>query len=592
MRNYIISAALFVLCGASAAAETPLQLYAAGATVSKRILPDTPLEQKAEQLRLTATPGEYEPVSWVVRSEAAIPALSIEVTPLRSADGAEIAADRCDVKVVKCWYQAGTADGLSPLPDAIAQAKDRRVLVPELLLHDDGLVFVEPAIQRNFLRLRFPESDRYWDVSDSITDDTMWVNPYPAAQYPVADAPALLPFDLAAAANRQLWLTVHVPEDAAAGEYAGTVRMSSAGKLLAELPLHVTVLPFRLDDPHTNYDPDREFVSTIYYLTIAKAAHQDNLNLYHRSLAQYEAELRNLIAHGVTTPAINQLAEMHRFDEAEFADLTEVLQVRRKLGLASQPVFLIGMHNLNYEDSIAADAAGLKQLQDRARQIIAAVQENLGHSDVYFYGLDEARTEALLKGQVPFWQALQAIGGKVWVSGYKPVDVPPGNFAHVGKDLDVLACANAPEREESAKWHSENHRIFNYANPQVGLEDAGIYRRNFGLLLYLANYDGAANFCYSSPFGNPWNDFDHTHWRDHSFVYPTVDGVIDTVQWEGYREGIDDIRYASTLRRKIRNSAKPEAAAAAAWLDQLEITPDSDMDAIRSQMISWILALQ
>ena len=31
----------------------------------------------------------------------------------------------------------------------------------------------------------------------------------------------------------------------------------------------------------------------------------------------------------------------------------------------------------------------------------------------------------------------------------------------------------------------------------------------------------------------------------------TVDGVIDTIAWEGYREGVDDVRYVTTLQKAI-----------------------------------------
>jgi len=44
------------------------------------------------------------------------------------------------------------------------------------------------------------------------------------------------------------------------------------------------------------------------------------------------------------------------------------------------------------------------------------------------------------------------------------------------------------------------------------------------------------------------------------FVYPTVDGVIDTIAWEGYREGIDDLRYLATLRKAIGKAEKSAAA--------------------------------
>ena len=76
-------------------------------------------------------------------------------------------------------------------------------------------------------------------------------------------------------------------------------------------------------------------------------------------------------------------------------------------------------------------------------------------------------------------------------------------------------------------------------------------------------------------------------------AYPTVDGVIDTLQWEGYREGVDDIRYLATLLSAIDqagSSKSKDADAARQWLDTLDI--NGDLDAIRTQMIDWILKLR
>ena len=76
-------------------------------------------------------------------------------------------------------------------------------------------------------------------------------------------------------------------------------------------------------------------------------------------------------------------------------------------------------------------------------------------------------------------------------------------------------------------------------------------------------------------------------------AYPTVDGVIDTLQWEGYREGVDDTRYLATLLDaidKVEPSKGKDADAARKWLDRLDI--NGDLDAIRVQMIDWILKLR
>ena len=166
----------------------------------------------------------------------------------------------------------------------------------------------------------------------------------------------------------------------------------------------------------------------------------------------------------------------------------------------------------------------------------------------------------------------------------------------MGDVQDLLICWGPPLASEAARWHSVGHKIWCYYNPQGGIENPEVYRRNFGLLLWKANYDGAATFSFQAAAGNPWDDFDDPRQRDFMFAYPTIDGVIDTIAWEGYREGIDDIRYATTLAlaiRKARESGKREAEdtalAAEQWIEELDT--GRDLDTVRLEMIDLILRL-
>ena len=134
-----------------------------------------------------------------------------------------------------------------------------------------------------------------------------------------------------------------------------------------------------------------------------------------------------------------------------------------------------------------------------------------------------------------------------------------------------------------------------------GVENPEIYRRNFGLLLWKANYDGAANFAYqhcSKDKGSVWNEFDTPHGRrDHNFTYPTMDGVIDTIAWEGYREAIDDIKYATTLKLAIEKAKKSGdgkikgiALSAEEYLSRRNLKT-VDLDTVRLEIINYILQL-
>jgi hypothetical protein len=220
------------------------------------------------------------------------------------------------------------------------------------------------------------------------------------------------------------------------------------------------------------------------------------------------------------------------------------------------------------------------------------LSQNYNIPSVYFYGVDEATGNALL-AQRPAWQTIRSLGGKMFVAGYVGSQ---GNFALMGDIQDLMICAGAPSSTEAAKWHSVGHKIFNYGNPQVGEEKPETYRRNFGLLLWQKDFDGAMDYAYQHSFGSIWNDYDHDHYRDHNFTYPTLNGIIDTIQWEGFREGVNDTRYLTTLLDKIKTAklAGISTVAAETWLANLKISDlkTVNLDSVRAEMINNILSLQ
>ena len=72
-----------------------------------------------------------------------------------------------------------------------------------------------------------------------------------------------------------------------------------------------------------------------------------------------------------------------------------------------------------------------------------------------------------------------------------------------------------------------------------------------------------------------------------SFVLRGPEGPLDTLSWEGYREGYDDARYLATLqdaiaRAKAAGKHVDFSAQTQRWLDN--ITVDADLDAWRREM--------
>ena len=76
--------------------------------------------------------------------------------------------------------------------------------------------------------------------------------------------------------------------------------------------------------------------------------------------------------------------------------------------------------------------------------------------------------------------------------------------------------------------------------------------------------------------------------------HPSIDGVIDTTAWEGFREGVDDMRYLATLEALVaEHEGTPEAASARTWLESLRrgVTPGHvDLEPIEeeSPLLVWL----
>ena len=553
--------------------------YVVAPTSGIMILPESfPIPgELSDTIAVAAARGEYEPASFVLRPKVDLSQVRLEVSDLRRG-AATIASSRVDAKVVKCWYQSEGA-----WTSYRRQGKGK-VLVPDLLLNDDTLVRVDRNEKNNYLKLRFPHGDKYVWIDDPAplvpsARDAMAYYAHAIDEFPVKDDPSLGPVDIPGQTNKQFWLTIHVPEDADPGSYEGTLTIRSAQGLLGNLRLRLRVLPFELSDPTTYYDPSEPFVSSIYCEAELDPREVGTIGSSSLNEQQFRRVIENLYAHGVTNPIFEQGRKRSHGD----ARLRQALQIRRDVGMRSGSLYWNAFNTGNPKTPEA-----LGELRAKVRWLIDFVRP-FGITDVYVYGIDEATGERL-KSQRPAWEAVHEAGAKVFVAGSE------GTFEAMGDLLDIANWSGIPDLKEAAKWHRVGHKIWNYGNPQAGVENPQAYRRNFGLLLWKSNYDGAATWAYQSSYSQGiWHDFNCNH-RSPAFALPTVDGVIDTIAWEGYREGIDDIRYGSTLKRSIEKALSEGnvdkvriARAADRYLEELDVT--TDLGVVREEIISYILKL-
>lgn len=566
--------------------------YNTKAITSRMVRPQTvdlPVTDSAGRMRLMACPGEATSTSLVLWVPDELKGALPTATDLKGPAGV-IPAATIDFKWVKCWHQGSSA----PYSYAITQSK--KTLIPELLLNDDDLVRVDRDKERTLLRLSFSEGDRYVDISEPAP----WTEKYeysgrPIAEFPVRDSARLLPADLPAGENKQVWLTMKVPDNAAPGRYTGMVRVEAGERRLAEIPMEIEVLPWRLPAPRTHYDSSREYTGGIYYWGRLDPEGTGRVGGYFwKTEQQLRAELRLLREHNVTAPALCSLDIT-----AEEPYLRRHLAILREEGFGGT-LYLGSSGTLVTRGLPTNGLEDLKALRERVRRFMGLAKE-YGFTKVYFYGADEAGPD-VFREMLPSYKLVREEGAEVFVSG------SPGMAALAGPVLGIFNH-NAPAAHgEVPGYHSHGTRVFNYGNPQSFCEDPEMWRRNYGLFNWRHDLDGACTYCFIDGGKCAWNDFDHIM-RQLNWAYPTMDGVVGTLQLAGFREALNDVCYATKLRMVIEEvnrtgspAEKEHAAAAAAWLKGLPLvyggcsalgTPANivDLDGVRAEMVQWIRRL-
>lgn len=527
-------------------------------------------------LRIVECPGERTRASIVLWSRDGMRDVSLSFSDMKSGwfgFGAKIPATAISAKVVKCHYQGEGA----PFTDVATG--EGQVLVPELLLNDDSLVVPDHEAHVNFVR--FAAATPFYTNVNTITEFA-WSSRIPNEKMPIVDAPTLRPFDLAPGLNKQLAVTLRVPKGAKAGTYRGTLTVrADAGRVVAEIPVELTVLPFTLPEKaETAHDPSREYTMGLYTWCALSADGSPAMSPFHRSREQVLAVYRTLYEGGVHDPAFIWHSGIV-YDDAKFR---AHLAVAREAGFKG--ALHLGSSGLVGNDTNAVQLAAMKERLVRAM----ATASEYGFAPVYFYGFDEAYGEKLLS-QRTAWKAAKETGAKIIVSGGN------GHFENVGDLLDICVYHDAPENARPADWHSVGHALWKYGTPQTAPEDPRLYRRNYGLYLWHLGFDGANTYCETSG-GAAWNDIVSLQrnrltgkhggaYRSETMLYPTLDGVVETIAFTGLESAIRDVRYLTKFRQLLRE--RPNAAAQK-WYDSVDFGQD-DPAAIRAAAIDWILRI-
>ena len=494
--------------------------------------------------------GEYEPFSLLLQAKAQVNNIKVNWGSLSGSSGT-LPSSVLDVFIAKVWYQNGES----------LVGTDGKCLTQELLIKNDALIKIDESTKSNYIQVTRNDGTKYYQIiSNTNSNIPNYVK--------INDSDVLLPFSMSANHNKQLWITLHVPDGTQSGKYSGTITISAdAIGTISVVPITIEVLPFNLDASRLTY-------GLYYHGYVNDWSWQDDpYSSFGKNSKQVLIELTDMKEHGVLYPTVNQ----------SLSNLGLDLALRNQIGLPKDKLFAQTLSTGN-----PSGTSALNELKSSVNSWKSKIAQ-YGYSNLYAYGLDEATGDRLLSER-PAWQAVHEAGAKVFASGYYD------HYDKVGDLLDLGVIQPDPRKEQADLYHSKGHLIFNYSNPMVGEENPEVYRRNFGIYLWQSGYDGEMDYAYQRGFRCIWNDFDiedhQPHpYRDHCFTYPVSDGIISTIQWEGFREGVDDVRYLSTLLNKM--AALKAKGADVSYYQQFvnSINPLQNLDQVRSEIIDKILQI-
>jgi hypothetical protein len=480
-------------------------------------------------LSVRACRGQDVPLSFCLRPADAS-TISLSVTNPASP------APQVDLRWVLCWWQNrsytyGVYDG---------------GLVPELLVKDPALITVVAGA--------------------NVSAD------------PFEDAETLQAITLGASKTQQVWVLVHVPATAVTGTYVIPITVTKDGAPYDTVDVTVEVLGFELAP-----NPMRH---GIYYKGTLPTL----------SEAQYATDMASMVAHGCLYPHCWQDfqitfgpvgADLFAPDTIEnktarLALIHTLLDIRSAAGIVNDPLFVNRIGVAWIGDNPTTQIT-LAHMIDRIVDADTWLYDNFGIERIYFHGPDDFQS-ANMPTFKPYFDAIHAAGGHLY-SGCM------GNSAdaltYLGSSLDWPSF-NGPDNSpytgiDTAAWHALGCHV-NHYGATIYEQPVLHYRLRLGLGAYRAGFDGVCPYVYYEkwpiPLQTGWEDpitMDlNSPYKDHMVVMYTDNGIVETVQWEGYREAVNDIRFAQTLINLGGTCPDPTGL---------------DLDDVREDMIDDIVAL-
>lgn len=561
-----------------------------------RILPNSNTGRPPVGLNLTinSTPGEITEGGIVISTRIKDTFdMSANATTLTNATGGTLDTGCLNVTVVGVWWQSGNNQSFSSL--ILSSLGTNWVLTPELKLHNKSLIRTDLTAQTNEIWVENHSANPFSGyVHIDNTSIGQWMPDYQIFDNASSNGMPI-PFTLLSDTNQEIRITSKVPAGTPAGNYTGLLWFNSSNTTPHGVNLTVRVLPFTL--------PNNSIMHSVFNapsldpsLVVANSYYPDR---YVVTQANYTTTMRNLKEHGMLH------TQLQTGGGGWDATTETMMDIRDAMDFPKDAVFMRGYEFV--ADTIAANItnAAMANHVAEVQTAYAAINGTHGVVDVYFFGMDEGTQEQYIYAR-PAYENITANDGKVYATANL-------NLTHLGSllgtDVSVKVGAYPWLPSVDGMWlnlsqrnytHERGLKAFSYSNPTIGIEYPETYRKHYGYGLQKWGFDGAMPYQLwrhqekvpaGAKYNTTWNEYHNNTGtlsigiKPGGFVYPKFDGYVDTLSYEGYREGTNDQRYADTLTALKGGNNRTALDTISAG-----IANGQDMQEIRYNMTNLILA--
>jgi hypothetical protein len=484
-----------------------------------KVLPTLPtgIKDSPAPLLIETAQGEFESGSFVLRSSCDLSCVEVWVEQESRSENMNqvLPVNAVYIQGVKTWFQSAETVRRTD--------SSKKVLVPELILNDLNLVDVD--LERQLNRVKNVQH--------------------------FCDANQFKPFNLKSGANQQILVTVDATIRRPIGTHRFKIRVRGHrdGHIIeASLPLEIRVSSVEL--------PKTPGLACLYYAGLQEPPRDGRyLDVHAKSTLKVKNDLADMVRYG-----INGLVVMYKSRKnAASPNGRDIDELFRILSVQKKALKLVIFRDLEYEKKHNKRTTNPEiwdvdipiSWVDRIQQL--TVKEHFFKTGIY--GIDEGsatdqkrRFASLKHAQKIGLETATAIRVK---DAQQLVGIFDYVIVHRDKDIRSL--------------QSSGFKVLAYNKPQAGVEDPGLHRERYGFSLWLDGFDGLCNYAYQTGRSS-WDDWQAKKWRPHNVTYPGKEKPVQTLQWIGIREAIDDQRYLAAFLKKEGYMGPATRQAREKWL--------------------------